>query len=37
MIQEMTSSLESAELRYIRSRAAPFQRHCAPPKINASK
>jgi len=29
----MTSSLESAELRYIRSRAAPFQGHGAPPKI----
>jgi len=33
MIQEMTSSLESAELRYNRSHAAPFQRHGAPPKI----
>jgi len=29
----MTSCLESAELHYIRSRAAPFQRHGAPPKI----
>jgi len=29
----MTSSLESTELRYIRSRAAPIQRHGAPPKI----
>jgi len=33
MIQEMTSSLESAELRYNRSHAAPFQSHGAPPKI----
>jgi len=33
MIQEMTSFLESAELRYNRSHAAPFQRHGAPPKI----
>jgi len=32
MIQEMTSSLESAVLRYNRSRAALFQRHGAPPK-----
>jgi len=33
MIQEMTSSLESAEFPYNRSHAAPFQRHGAPPKI----
>jgi len=33
MIQEMTSFLESAELRYNRSHAAPFQRHGARPKI----
>jgi len=33
MSQEMTSFLESAELRYDRSHAAPFQRHGAPPKI----
>ena len=29
----MTSSLKSAELRYNRSHAAPFQRHGAPPNI----
>ena len=29
----MTSSLESAELRYNRAHAAPFQSHGAPPKI----
>jgi len=33
MIQEMTSYLGSAELRYNRSRAASFQRHGTPPKI----
>ena len=33
MIQEMISSSKSAELRYNRSRAAPFQRHGARPKI----
>ena len=33
MIQEMISSLESAEFPYNRSHAAPFQRHGAPPKI----
>jgi len=33
MIQEMTSYLERAELRYHRSQAAPFQRHGAPPRI----
>jgi len=32
MIQEIKSSLESAELRYMRSRAASFQRHGVPPK-----
>jgi len=33
MIQEMTSSLESAELRYNRSHAAPFREHGSPPKL----
>jgi len=33
MVQEMTSSLESAEFRCNHSHAAPFQRHGAPPKI----
>jgi len=29
----MASPLENAELRHIRSHAAPFQRHGAPPKL----
>ena len=33
MIQEMTSSLESAELRYNRAHAAPFLSPGAPQKI----